>query len=390
MPIRLTIFIVLLTLAGCNKAATPAVTAAKPVEVIVDRPTVEMITDTEEFPGRLEAVETVVVRSRVTGHLNDVYFADGADVPKGKLLFEIDPLSYQAEVERCEAAVSQALAKRDRLKKDFDRIQGASAGVLSTEEKDRIVGDLAEADAAVKAATAAVKYARTNLDYTKITAKIAGRIGRRLVDPGNLVKADETILATIVALDQLYASFDIDERTLLRLRRLGPEGVIVGKGQDRIEVGIALSDETGFPRTGIVDFDDNQVNPRTGTIRVRARLANTNKLLSPGLYVRVRFPVGKPHRAILIPEEAVASDQGQKYVFLVNDRNEVVYRKVTLGAQSGRNRVVESGLSTSDLVIVNGLQRVRPGAKVTPKTAERPSADAGTSPPAQAVAAGGR
>ncbi len=389
MPTRLFAFLFFATLVGCNKSSTPTTNSAKPVEVVVDHPTIENITDTEEFPGRLEAVDSVIVRSRVTGYLDKIHFVDGAEVKKGQRLFDIDPLPYTAEAERSLAAVNQAVAKRDRLTKDYKRFQAAPKGALSTEELDRITGDLAEAAAAVEVANANLKLAQTNLAYTKILAKTSGQIGRRMVDPGNLVKADETILTTIVALDPIYASFDVDERTLLRLSRLVAGGPISKYKSDKVEVGVALSDETGFPHTGVIDFSDNKVNERTGTRRVRAVLANPDEFLSPGLYVRLRFPVGKPHKSILVPEEAIGSDQGQKYVFLVNEKDEVVYRKVTLGAQSGKNRVIDSGIKPSDRVIVSGIQRVRAGVKVMAKPAEHSAPDESASP-ATITASGGR
>jgi RND family efflux transporter MFP subunit len=240
-------------------------------------------------------------------------------------------------------------------------------------------------------ATAKQKYAETTLAYTKIVAKTAGRIGRRMVDPGNLVKADDTILTTIVCHDPVYASFDVDERTLLRLNDLIAQGKIPALRQDRIEVGVALSNETGFPHTGVIDFTDNQVNPRTGTIRIRAVLPNPKGLYSPGLYVRLRFPVGRPHPAYLVPEEAVGSDQGQKFVFLVNDKDEVVYRKVTLGPPAGKLRVIESGVVPADRVVVIGMQRIKAGSKVAVKHVDRPVPVEPTSGPTSTItAAGGR
>ncbi|HEY2787093.1 MAG TPA: efflux RND transporter periplasmic adaptor subunit [Fimbriiglobus sp.] len=390
MPTRLIAFLILTALVGCNKPSVPAAAPGKLVEVVVDYPTIEDITDTEEFPGRLEPVDSVVVRSRVTGYLNAIHFVDGEDVPKGKLLFTVDPLPYLAVLERAQAEETQARAKRDRLKKDYARVMSASLGAVSNEERDRIEGDLAESEAAVKVAVAAVKIAQTNVDYTRITALTAGRIGRRMVDPGNLVKADETILATIVALDSVYATFDVDERTLLHLRRLLTDWAGSNIQKEKIVIGVGLSDETGFSHTGVIDFTDNQVNPRTGSIRVRALLSNADKFLAPGLYVRLRFPIGKPHKSILVPEEAIGSDQGQKYVFLVNEKDEVVYRKVLLGPQSGKNRVIESGLKVDDRVIVSGLQRVRAGVKVTAKPVERTRPEVVVQSQAITAASGGR
>jgi RND family efflux transporter MFP subunit len=306
-------------------------------------------------------------------------------------LFEIDPLPYAAEAERAKAAVTQAVAKRDRLKKDYDRMNSASVGAVSKEELDRVTGDLAEAEAAVQVATANQKLADTNLAYTKVVAKTTGRISRRMVDPGNLVKADDTVLTTIISHDPVYASFDVDERTLLRLNDLIAQGKIPALRQDHIEVGVALSNETGFPHSGVIDFTDNQVNPRTGTFRIRAVLKNPTGLFTPGLYARLRFPVGKPHQAYLVPEEAIGSDQGQKYVFLVNDKNEVVYRKVILGAPAGKFRVIESGVAPTDRVVIVGMQRIKAGGKVTVKQTDHPATiDPSTTPSTTVTSVGGR
>jgi RND family efflux transporter MFP subunit len=405
MPTRLILLLSAVALAGCNKAPTTSTAPAKTVEVIVDHPTIKTIVDKEEFPGRLEPVNSVVVRSRVTGYLEKVHFMDGADVKIGDLLFEIDPLPYAAEAERAKAAVTQAVAKRDRLKKDYDRMNSASVGAVSKEELDRVTGDLAEAEAAVQVATANQKLADTNLAYTKVLAKTAGRIGRRMVDPGNLVKADDTILTTIVSQDSVYASFDIDERTLLRLNDEIAQGKISSLRKNpedpskaiQVEI-IAQANEEEFRSTGDIDFTDNQVNPRTGTFRIRAVLENPAGRFSPGLYVRIRFPVGRRHDAVLVPEEAIGSDQGQKYVFLVNDKDEVIYRKVTLGPSEGKLRVIkkdkdkkEEGVSPTDRVVVSGMQRIKAGSKVTVKQTDHPATvDPSTTPSTTVTSVGGR
>jgi multidrug efflux system membrane fusion protein len=258
------------------------------------------------------------------------------------------------------------------LKKDHDRqLDLARTGAGSKEDLERTAGELAEAESAIAVADAAVKLAQTQIDYCTIVAPFAGRASRRTIDPGNIVQANTTVLTTIVATQPMYASFDIDERTLLRLRRVTRK-----ETADKAVVSIALADEETSPsptsgdasyRSGVIDFTDNQVNPGTGTLRMRAIVDNTSKLLSPGLFCRLRFPIGSPRKAIVIPEEAVGSDQGQKYVFVVNDKDEVVYRPVTLGFSVDRHRVVEKGLEPTDRVIIRGLQRVRPGVKVVPK-----------------------
>jgi RND family efflux transporter MFP subunit len=410
MPTRSLIFLFALALAGCNKAATTPTAPAKPIEVMVEHPSIKKsITDTVEFPGRLEPFDSIVVRSRVTGYLENFNFEDGADVKKGKLLFEIDPLPYVAEFERAKAAVTQAVAKRDRLKKDFDRMSSASAGAVSKEELDRVTGDLAEAEAAVQVATANRKLAETNLDYTKITAKTAGRISRRMVDPGNLVKADETVLTTIVALDPVYASFDIDERTLLELG-LSRDNLIMSYRSKKIQVGVALADEKGFYwpggrqlyRPADIKFVDNQVNSRTGTIRLRALLPNPKFILSPGLYVRILFPVRELKDAVLIPEEAIGSDQGQKFVFVITGakkmpntdakgrilgEGEVRYRKVEMGPAYGSLRVIKDGVKDKEIVVVRGMQRLKDGTKVQFPWPAKPIEKPASYPPTKSVTA---
>jgi RND family efflux transporter MFP subunit len=414
MPTRLILLLSTVALAGCNKAPTTSTTPAKTVEVIVAFPTTDNIPETEEFPGRLEAVDSVVVRSRVTGYLENFNFVDGADVKKGDLLFEIDPLTYAAEAEQAKAAVTQAVAKRDRLKKDFDRMTSAAAGAVSKEELDRVTGDLAEAEAAVQVATAKQKYADTNLAYTKVYAKTSGRISRRMVDPGNLVKADDTVLTSIVALDHLYASFDLDERTLLKLG-LSADG-LMAYCRDETPVGIILADEKVFYwmngkklyRPGKIVFVDNQVNSRTGTIRVRALLANPKTALSPGLYVRILFPVRELKKAVLIPEEAIGSDQGQKFVFVIADAKKIPttdpadpikgegvvrYRKVDLGPADGSKRVIKYGIKDDDFVVVSGLQRLRNDTKVSFPWPAKPTEKPASYPPTKSVTAtvsGGR
>lgn len=359
---------------GCEKKAIqPA--ATKPPDVVVDFPILREVQDSEEFPGRTEPVKAVEIRAQVTGALEAIHFTDGAEVTAGQKLFTIDSRVFRAELEKATASLTQAKARVDRLAKDYARLKGLKdTGVSSVEEFDRIIGDKAEADAAVKVAEASVQLAQTNLEYCTISAPFAGRVSRRNVDPGNLIQANVTPLTTIVALDPIYAYFEVDERTLLKLRR---ELTKFPSSQPHsTTVSIALADETGFPRTGTIDFMDNQLNPGTGTIRFRAVVDNKSHLLAPGLFCRMRLPVGPPHRAVLVPDDAVGSDQGQKYVFVVNEKDEVVYRPVQLGFAIDRMRVIDSGLAPTDRIIVKGLQRVRPGIKVTPKPNDVKQADA--------------
>jgi RND family efflux transporter MFP subunit len=363
-----------LTALGCNHAPQQAATV-KPAEVFVTQPVTKEVTEFEDFTGRTEAVDSIEIRARVTGYLDKVHFKEGAEVKQGDLLFEIDPRPYQAELDRAEANVVQAQAHLTRLDSDFERAKGLIKNqAIGKEEFDRISGDRAEAAAALGVAQASRALAKLNLDYTKITAPITGRISRRYIDPGNLVKADDTVLTSVVSQDPIYAYFDVDERTVLRLRRLIQEGKIRSARETEVPVLLGLADEEGFSRHGTINFADNRVDPNTGTLRVRAIFPNAERILSAGLFVRIRLPVGTPHPALLIPEQALGTDQGQKFLYVVTPANEVEYRKVKIGPMSDGLRVIEDGLKAGERVIVNGLQRVRPGvtkveAKPAPLTA---------------------
>jgi membrane fusion protein, multidrug efflux system len=377
---------------GCHEPqATPE---QKPPMVQVSTPITGTVSDSEDFTGRTDAIYSVEVRARVTGYLDKVNFEDGIEIPENTLLFEIDPRPYQTELNRTEANVNQAEAHQKRLEADQKRAMNLfSRGAISREEIDRIGGDFAEAQAAVGVARAARDMAKLSLGFTKVTSPIAGRLSRRLVDPGNLVTADQTALTTIVSLDPLFVYFDIDERTLLKLRRLVREGKIKSRDDAVLPVQVALADEEGFPHVGNIDFSDNKVDPSTGTLRVRGKIDNPKpRVLSPGLFVRVRLPVGDPHKAVLIQEQALASDQGKKFVYVIekgkNKKGETVdmpvRRWVTLGMLTNGLRVIEQGLKPEDKVIVNGLQRVKEKTEVRYKEVATPSLSVAADVPARA------
>jgi RND family efflux transporter MFP subunit len=366
-------------LAGCQKAP-PTLAKTKDPEVVVARPTVQPVTDHEDFTGHIEAIPSVDLRAQVTGYLKAVHFKDGTDVQKGDLLFEIDPQTYESEYARTKAAVAQAEARQERLERDYRRVALVpDRGTVTQEEIDRVRGDLAEAKAAVGITLAQRELARQNVEFCTIRAPFSGRIGKRQIDPSNLVKANDTILATLVSLNPIYATFDLDEQTLLRLRRLVREGKIVSARSEPTQVRIGLADEEAYSLSGVIEFIDNRLVAGTGTLRVRAVVDNEKLLLSPNMFVRIRLPVGKPKPSLVIPEEALGSDQGQRYVYVLNEQDEVVYRPVKLGPQAERLRVIEpavvengvvkSGLTENDRVVVSGLQRIRAGIKVVAKDA---------------------
>jgi RND family efflux transporter MFP subunit len=339
-----------------------------------------MVTDHEDFTGRTVANKTIEIRARVTGYIDKINFIDseGRDVESGSVLFEVDPRLYQAEVARAQANLMQAQTRLKRVELDYDRaLKTVASRTITQEQFDQVAGDRAEAKAQVEIMKANLDLAKLNLSYTQVTAPISGRVSRRQLDQGNLVRADETVLATIVSMDPMYAYFELDERTLLRLRRAAEEeGAISTHNEKSVPIKMALADEDGYPHEGVVNYFDNQLDAGTGTLQARAVFDNRNRMLAPGMFVRVRLPIGRPYQALLVPEEALGTDQGQKFVYVVDEQNKAQYRRIEVGKLEHGERVVLSGLSTSDRVIVSGLQRVRPGAPVSPRIEEQPTATA--------------
>lgn len=375
---------------GC---ARPAAQAGPPPqqtpEVLVATPIVQEVTDYEDFPGRTAPVHSVEIRARVTGYLDKVHFKEGDDVGEGDLLFEIDPRWYKAELNRAKATLNQAQAHLSRLKADYERASKLRPkGIVTQEQFDRVAGDRDEALAAVDVAQADRDLAELNLSYTKILAPFGGRISSRFIDPGNLVKADDTILTSIVSYEPMYAYFDLDERTTLKVQRLVREGVIEWSPAKGLPVFLGLPDETGYPREGTINFADNRVDPDTGTWRLRGKFDNPENVLSPGLIVHMRLPIGAPYRGLLVAEQALGADQGQKFVYVVDQSGKVEYRRVQVGSLHQGLRVVTDGLQTGEQVIVSGLQRARPGAEVNVKVIDMleatapPAATTGSAPPA--------
>jgi len=362
--------------AGCSKPKA-AIAAPPPPTVTFTAPILREVTDSEDFVGQSVAVKTVEVRARVTGYLDKVNFEDGSEVKQDTLLFEIDPRPYEAEVARTEASVTQAEARQKRLEADYRRAQSLMAReVLPREEFDRIVGDLAEAAASVGISKANRDLSKLNLSFTKVHAPIGGRLSRRLVDPGNLVKIDETALTTIVALDPMYVTFDVDERTLLRLRRLINEGKIKSRQEAEVPIFCALADEQEFTRRGTINFSENRLDASTGTLRVRAVLPNpVPRAYTPGMFMKVRLPVGQPRMATLVPEAALGTDQGAKFLYVLDKDDKVVQRSNLKVGNLYFNRYREllddpdssRKIALEDRVVVSGLQRVRAGMKVEPK-----------------------
>jgi RND family efflux transporter MFP subunit len=325
------------------------------------------------------AAEGIEIKARVSGELEKVLFKDGDDVAAGQPLFEIDARPYQAEFDRTVALVAQLESRVQKLSRQESRAKNLlSRQSISQEDYETAAFDLAEAQSGLAAARAAHDLAELNLGFTKISSRIAGRISRHLVDPGNLVQADHTPLARVVALDPIHAYFDVDERTVLRLQRLIRAGKMASARDREILVDVKLADEDESSLQARFNFVDNEVDASTGTLLARAEIANPDRMLAPGLFVRLRVPVGEPQPALLIPEEALASDQGERYVYVANADNKVEYRRVKVGWREGGQRVILSGLESADRVIVSNLQRIRPQDEVVVRGPAEPATPAVT------------
>ncbi len=359
----------LAAVAGCrNEKAKTA--EAKPPEVFIEQPVERLVTEYQEFTGQAVAVETIEVRARVSGYLDKNYFKDGDLVREGQLLFQIDDRPYRAEFDRAAASLAQAQAHLERLKRQEERANKLFEKKSTSEEQfEQARFDRAEAEAAVSAAEASRETAELNLGFTKITSKINGRISRRMVDPGNLVQADTTPLTTVVSLDPIYAYFDVDERTLLRLRRVMEQEHSESVISSQVPVEVTLSDANESATfLGKINFLDNQIDANTGTLRCRAVLDNPKGMLSPGLFVRLKIPIGKPQSRLVVHEEALQADQDKRFVWVLDDENNALYRQVKIGWQTeDQRRVIIDGLKFSDRVIVKGVQRVRRNKPVAPE-----------------------
>jgi RND family efflux transporter MFP subunit len=364
-------------LAGCVRAPSAA-TEAAPTPVTVSRPVERQVTDYADFTGRTAAVDSVEVRARVWGYLDRVNFKEGALVKKDDVLFEIDPRVYRADLERAEGTVAQFEARVHRLERDYNRAKNLLARkAVGQEEYDRYEADYREAVANLRVAKGNRDLADLNMGYTKVTAPVSGRVSRYVVTVGNLIQSGDqsggTLLTTLVSVDPMYVYFDMDERTVLRVRQLIREGKASSARETKWPVALGLATEDGFPHGGTINFEDNQVNPKTGTLRVRGVFPNKDELLSPGLFARVRVLIGRAHRALLVTDRAIDTDQGQKVLYVVNEKNEVVSRTVRLGALHDGLREVAEGLEAGERVIVSGLQQVRPGVSVEAKLVDMPN-----------------
>nr|WP_152569341.1 efflux RND transporter periplasmic adaptor subunit [Oleiagrimonas soli] len=349
-------------------APTPGAAAGagmKPA-VTVARVLTRKVSDSADFTGRLQAVNTVQVRPRVSGFVESVHFAEGALVHKGEVLFELDARPYQAEVDRLRASAAQA--KAERALADTNQRRGEmllAQHAIAQQEADRLDTAAQSAQASYDAARAALAAAQLKLDFTKVRAPIDGRVSNIRITPGNLVSTSD-VLTSVVTVNPVYVYFDVDEQTWLKLDHLRAEAAQKG-GTAHIGATMGLADETGYPHRGRIDFVDNQLHSGSGTMRLRAVFDNRDGLYTPGLYARVKLQSGAPRPRLLVDDRAIGTDLGNQFVYVLDKQNKVAYRKVETGGLYHGLRVIDGGLDGDALVVVNGLQHVRPGVEVKPE-----------------------
>jgi len=358
-----------LILSGCarNEAAEPK---AAPLPQVSVAPVISRkVTEFDELTGRFEAVERVEIRPRVSGYISSVNFTEGSEVKKGDVLFVIDPRPYVAERDRAAAGLAQARSQLVLAKSERERATKLLAQhAISQEEFDTRTAGNEQAEANVEAAKAALDSAALNLEFTRVTAPISGRISRALVTSGNFVTNGQTPLTTLVSLDPIYVSFDGDEQEYLKYSKVAREAAVNKSREAKSPVQVGLANESDFPHQGVMVFVDNALDPTTGTIRSRALLDNHERQFTPGLFARIKLLGSAQHDAVLVNDSAIGTDQTVRYVLVVDkSNNKVEYRPVQLGPVVDGLRVVQSGLSPGETIVVNGLQRVRPGAQIEPQ-----------------------
>jgi RND family efflux transporter MFP subunit len=365
--------LIAVTLAACSKAPEQAA-APPPPAVTVATPTVRTVTDWDEFVGRFEAIQQVQIRARVGGFVDSIDFKDGAFVKRGDLLYVIDPRPYTATLLQAQGQLADAKAKVDLAERELSRaMELVRTNAVSEAAVDQRRQQSQAAQASVLQAEGALKRAELDVNFTNVTAPIAGRISRHLVSVGNLVQGGEagaTVLTSIVSMDPIHLYFDMDEATYLKNNRLWHEGRRPSSRDTPNVVQIMLSGETKPSHEGSMDFVDNRLDVATGTLRGRAVVPNADLSILPGQFARIRVIGSAPYDALLLPDTAITNDQSRKVVFVVNKEDTVEMRPVTLGPLDQGLRVIREGLTKDDRVVVDGLQRARVGAKVTPQAAK--------------------
>ena len=353
---------------GCEPSAEKAA-APPPPPVNFVIPTQKEVQEYDEFTGRVAAIESLEIRSRVSGYIQSIGFKDGDEVKKGQLLFQIDPRPFQADLDAAKANLGQAKAEADYAGRELARIEPiAKTGAASAQELSKAQDQVARAKASIAKAEAEIERKQLDVDYASVKSPIDGRISRALFSVGNLVAGD-TLLTNVVSVSPVNVNIDVDERRMLRYRQTardkGTESIARIRDA-KLPLSIALGDQGDFAFHGIIVFVDNKVDPLTGTIAVQGEFDNPKNILTPGQFVRARFPAGEQVKAMLVPDRAISRDQDRKYVLKVNDKNIVEYQSVEIGGAFGDERAILKGVNPGDKVIVDGLQRARPGQPVTP------------------------
>jgi len=378
-PKHIVLLLTLLALVSCGKEPPPA---PPPPEVAVAKVISKRIQDWDEFTGRFQAIDTVEVRPRASGYIEQVLFREGQFVKKDDVLVIIDPRPYQADYDRARAGLELAKSQQALASLEAARVQKLKdSGAVSREELDERLSNLNQQQASVSGAKATLDNAALLLSFTKVRAPFDGRASRAEVTRGNLVTGGNnggTLLTTIVSVDPIYVYFEGDENAYLRYNQLAREGQRPSSRDARNPVRIGLSNEQGFPHEGYMDFVDNQLDVRTGTIRARAVLENKQGQFTPGMFARVQLLGSGEYDAVLIEDRAVGTDQSQNFVLVLGADNKLEYRAIQAGRLIDGLRIVRKGLKADDVIVVSGLQRVRPGAQVKPNmtTMGAPSADA--------------
>lgn len=362
-----------LLLAACDDAPKSENSPPPAPKISVAKPVVKKIIETDVFTGRFEAKEDVELRARVAGYLQEIHFKDGALVEVGDLLFTIDRKQFQAELENAQSSVEVAQSRLDLTKEEFERGQKLrTSGTIAASAQDQRRQEYLAAQAEFAGATARLRTAQLNLGYTKIYSPVKGRIGRNLISIGNLVQANSTVLASIVSLDPIYFYFDVDERSYLAYSRLARNGTRASGRLTPYEVRIQLTDEDEPKHTGNLDFVNNRIDDATGTMRGRAIVTNTDLFLQPGLFGRISIPGSDEYEGVLVPDQAVGTDQNRRIVFVVGDNNVLTPKVIRPGPRIDGYRLVRTGLKGDETIVVNGLARVRPGMTIDPQMQELP------------------
>jgi RND family efflux transporter MFP subunit len=380
---------------GCDKTQSPAAGSSGPPVIPVSHPVQRQVTDYVDFTGRLDAVNSVGIRARVTGYIVKTAFKEGATVKKDDLLFEIDSRPYKAQYDQAMGQVTLNDAQLKLARTTYERsLPLVAKGAVSQQELDQDKAAVDEAAARIKATQATLEVYKLNLEFCKVLSPIDGQVGRYYYTAGNLINQDSTLLTTVVSQDPMYAYFDMDEATLLRIKQAINDGKIkIAESGADVPILMGLQGQEGYPLQGTFNFINNVVNPSTGSIAVRGQFANPKpehgtRLLVPGMFVRIRLPIGQPHPALLVIDRALGSDQGQKYVYVTDKDNKAQTRPVVTGAlQEDGLRVIESGLNPDDWVVVGALQQVRPRLEIHPDPVSMPAPEArGKAPPKEKAA----